>query len=48
MPIFDYACSCGHRFEMLVKTVDAPAPACPACPACGSVPRRVRGFTFQA
>ena len=37
MPIYDYACSCGHRFEMLAKTVDAPAPACPAC---GGVPRR--------
>ena len=37
MPIYEYACSCGHRFETLVKTVDSPAPACPAC---GGVPRR--------
>lgn len=37
MPIYEYACGCGHRFETLVKTVDSPAPACPAC---GGVPRR--------
>lgn len=37
MPIYDYACGCGHRFEALVKTADAPAPHCPAC---GGVPRR--------
>ena len=37
MPIYDYACGCGYRFETLVKTADAPAPACPAC---GGVPRR--------
>ncbi len=37
MPIYEYACGCGHRFETLAKTVDPPAPACPAC---GGAPRR--------
>lgn len=37
MPIYEYACGCGHRFETLAKRVDAPAPSCPAC---GGVPRR--------
>ena len=37
MPIYEYACGCGHRFETLARSVDAPAPACPAC---GGVPRR--------
>lgn len=37
MPIYEYACSCGHRFETLARTVDSPAPPCPAC---GGVPRR--------
>jgi putative FmdB family regulatory protein len=37
MPIYEYACDCGHRFETLAKTVDSPAPPCPAC---GGVPRR--------
>ena len=37
MPIYEYACGCGHRFETLVKMAD---PATPACPACGGIPRR--------
>lgn len=37
MPIYEYACGCGHRFETLAKTVDSPAPPCPAC---GGAPRR--------
>jgi putative FmdB family regulatory protein len=37
MPIYEYACGCGHRFEKLAKAVDSPAPPCPAC---GGVPRR--------
>lgn len=36
MPVYEYSCGCGHRFETLVSA-DAPAPACPAC---GGVPRR--------
>jgi putative FmdB family regulatory protein len=37
MPIYEYACECGHRFETLARTADSPAPPCPAC---GGVPRR--------
>ncbi len=37
MPIYDYSCSCGHRFESLMPTVDAPSPPCPVC---GNEPRR--------
>ena len=34
MPIHDYACDCGHRFEALVHGAD------PACPRCGGAPHR--------
>lgn len=34
MPIYEYACGCGHRFERLARIADADAP--PACPACGT------------
>lgn len=34
MPIYEYACDCGYRFERLARLVDADGPA-PACPACG-------------
>jgi putative FmdB family regulatory protein len=37
MPIYEYDCGCGHRFETLAKMADSPAPPCPAC---GGVPRR--------
>jgi putative FmdB family regulatory protein len=37
MPIYEYECGCGHRFE---KLVSSPASPDPACPACGGVPRR--------
>jgi putative FmdB family regulatory protein len=37
MPIYEYDCGCGHRFETLARSVDSPAPPCPAC---GGVPRR--------
>src|SRR5947209_17370367 len=37
MPIYEYACECGYRFEALVRSADEPAPLCPAC---GGVPRR--------
>jgi putative FmdB family regulatory protein len=30
MPIFDYRCACGERFERLVRR-DDPAPDCPMC-----------------
>lgn len=30
MPIYDYRCDCGLRFERLIGR-DAPAPACPEC-----------------
>lgn len=33
MPLYEYDCrGCGHRFETLVRTGDAPA-----CPSCGGV-----------
>lgn len=37
MPIYDYGCSCGHRFEALLSR---PGSADPACPNCGGVPSR--------
>lgn len=30
MPIYEYKCECGHKFEKLIKH-DAPTPACPKC-----------------
>lgn len=38
MPMYDYKCPCGVRFEALAATRDSPNPACPAC---GSAPRRL-------
>jgi putative FmdB family regulatory protein len=35
VPIYEYACGCGYRFERLARIADADAPA-PACPACGT------------
>lgn len=35
MPIYEYACGCGYRFERLARIADADAPP-PACPACGT------------
>lgn len=40
MPIYEYACDCGYRFERLARLADADGPA-PACPACGAGARRV-------
>ncbi|NEE03667.1 zinc ribbon domain-containing protein [Phytoactinopolyspora halotolerans] len=37
MPIYDYACVGGHRFEMLVRSAGS---ADPACPECGDATRR--------
>jgi putative FmdB family regulatory protein len=37
MPIYDYVCPCGYRFEALVPSHRSPAPACRQC---GSEPRR--------
>lgn len=34
MPIYDYACDCGHRFEALVHRAE------PSCAQCGGTPRR--------
>ncbi len=31
MPMYDYACSCGARFEMMVPSWNSPAPDCPLC-----------------
>jgi putative FmdB family regulatory protein len=32
MPIYEYVCDrCGERFEKLVRSYDADAPACPSC-----------------
>ena len=41
MPIYEYACDCGYRFERLARLADAdgPPPACPVCGAAGT--RRV-------
>ena len=33
MPLYDYACSCGTRFELMVPSWSSPAPDCPACGA---------------
>jgi putative FmdB family regulatory protein len=30
MPIYEYQCTCGHRFETLQR-VDDPKPSCPKC-----------------
>jgi putative FmdB family regulatory protein len=35
VPIYEYACGCGYRFERLARIADADAPP-PACPACGT------------
>ena len=29
MPIYEYACKCGHEFEMLVRS--GTVPGCPSC-----------------
>lgn len=31
MPLYDYACACGTRFELLVASWSSPNPDCPAC-----------------
>lgn len=31
MPVYDYACSCGVRFETMVRSWSSPAPGCPSC-----------------
>ena len=32
MPLYEYQCeACGHRFEVIQKVSDAPAPVCPSC-----------------
>lgn len=31
MPTYDYACECGHRWEMEQRITDEPAKACPEC-----------------
>lgn len=33
MPIYDYACACGVRFEHMVPSWSSPAPDCPMCGA---------------
>lgn len=33
MPMYDYACTCGNSFELLVPSWSSPAPACPDCGA---------------
>lgn len=37
MPMYDYACSCGTRFEVMVASWSSPAPDCPDC---GSITTR--------
>jgi putative FmdB family regulatory protein len=31
VPVYDYACSCGTRFELMVPSWSSPAPDCPDC-----------------
>ncbi|MBP2369031.1 FmdB family zinc ribbon protein [Pseudonocardia parietis] len=31
MPVYDFACTCGTRFELMVPSWSSPAPDCPAC-----------------
>lgn len=31
VPIYDFACACGARFELLVPSWSSPAPDCPVC-----------------
>ncbi|MBC8090825.1 MAG: zinc ribbon domain-containing protein, partial [Pseudonocardia sp.] len=38
MPLYDYACACGVRFELLVPSWSTPDPDCPDCGA-GTVRR---------
>lgn len=33
MPLYDFACACGNRFEVLVPSWSSPAPDCPDCGA---------------
>ena len=34
MPIYEYRCdTCGERFEKLIRSYQADAPACPSCGA---------------
>lgn len=33
MPLYDYRCPCGARFEMMVPSWSSPAPDCPLCGA---------------
>lgn len=37
MPIYDFVCDCGNRFEALIPSYASPAPACVAC---GGQPNR--------
>jgi putative FmdB family regulatory protein len=41
VPVYEYRCDCGERFDVLAAT-GAPAPACPACG--GDTRRAVSGF----
>ncbi|GLY17448.1 hypothetical protein Kisp01_44620 [Kineosporia sp. NBRC 101677] len=42
MPIYDYRCACGCRFERLVPTPSVTGQPCPACPDTAvKVPSRV-------
>ncbi len=46
MPIYEYACrECGHHFETLVRSGDAPA--CPSCRS-GSLDRQLSVFATPA
>jgi len=41
MPLYEYACGCGARFEKMIPFADADSPSL-GCPACGAAgPRRV-------
>ncbi len=45
MPIFEYLCTCGHRFEVIQKAGD-PSPVCPKCKD-GKVTKQISNFAVQ-
>ena len=43
MPIYEYACGCGHEFEYLVRNGEQPA-----CPECRKTSGLVKQFSVPA
>lgn len=49
MPIFEYSCdACGHLFEKIILSPNAPDVLSVACPGCGSAGVTRRLSTFAA